>query len=100
MFLKMTFLLLDGAGGSNMVDDKRIEMIKALNIDFCIVMTKIDKAKPATLIKNFMSVLKYRDQTHYCFSQPFLVSSTKGEGVPLLQAFIAYVTGNLAVKGL
>ncbi|XP_045203374.2 GTP-binding protein 8-like isoform X2 [Mercenaria mercenaria] len=97
--LKMTFLLIDGYG-PNTVDAERFEMINSMNIDYCIVMTKIDKAKPGTLLKSFMTVLKYRNKTHHCFPQPFLVSSVNGEGVPLLQAFITYVTGCVSFQGL
>ena len=39
---------------------------------FQIVLTKIDKVPQSRLLKNFMTVLKFREEANTCFYQPFL----------------------------
>ncbi|XP_059168050.1 GTP-binding protein 8-like isoform X2 [Physella acuta] len=98
----MTFILFDGRVGVTNNDQKYFKSYAELKIPLCIVITKIDLARPATLIRSLMSVVKFRDETKAdsCFPQPFLVSSVNGEGLAFLQSFIAYVTGNLQIKSL
>ncbi|KAK3599938.1 hypothetical protein CHS0354_012582 [Potamilus streckersoni] len=98
--LQMTFLLVDGKIGMTPLDVKYFETFEGFNIHFCIVMTKIDKAVQSILVRNLMSVIRHREKSSFCFPQPFLCSSVTGDGLALLQAFIAYVTGNMQIKGL
>lgn len=95
-----TFLLLDCKVGVTNADKIAFEMFDEFKIPYVLVFTKIDKVNNHLQLRNFLSILKIRDQlSHCCFSQPFLVSSKTGNGIPLLQTFIGYVTGNLKVKG-
>ncbi|XP_052795367.1 GTP-binding protein 8-like isoform X2 [Mya arenaria] len=93
--LKMTFILIDGKVGVNSNDENALIRLSEMPINSCIVLMKIDKVKPALLLKNVMSVRKYMRSLRQCLPQPFLVSAMTGDGVALLQAFIAHATGNL-----
>ncbi|GFR60599.1 GTP-binding protein 8 [Elysia marginata] len=98
----MTFILFDGSIGMTKNDQKYFKRYSDLKLPLCMVLTKIDLAKPSALIKSVLSVVKFRDESRAdsCFPQPFLVSSMNGEGLAFLQSFIAYVTGNLKVESL
>ncbi|KAH3834001.1 GTP-binding protein 8-like [Dreissena polymorpha] len=96
--LSRVIFLVDGTVGVTPTDVTGLNMMEEMSLPYIIVLTKIDKSKPAVLLKNFMSVRKYIDQLPACLQQPFLVSSLTGEGVELLQAFIAHVTGHLDVR--
>ncbi|XP_059168047.1 GTP-binding protein 8-like isoform X1 [Physella acuta] len=100
--LLRVFMLIDATTGPVDVDNIAIGMMEEFAVPYVIVITKIDLARPATLIRSLMSVVKFRDETKAdsCFPQPFLVSSVNGEGLAFLQSFIAYVTGNLQIKSL
>lgn len=97
--LSRTLFLVDGSVGVTETDVIGLNMMEDFQIPYTLVLTKIDKAKPAVRIRHCLSALKYIEQTMYCLPQPFLVSSLTGEGVQFLQAFIAHVTGNLKVAG-
>lgn len=95
-----TFLLLDCKVGVTSADKIALEMFEEFQIPYVLVFTKIDKVNNHIQLRNFLSVLKIKDQlSHCCFTQPFLVSSKTSKGIPLLQTFIGYVTGNLKIKG-
>lgn len=98
--LTRTFILVDSTVGITENDIIGLNMLEEFHISYVIVMTKIDKRRPAQLLKSFMQVKQFRDKTQHCFQQPFLVSSVNGDGIPFLQTFIAYVTGCLAIQGL
>uniref|UniRef100_A0A2C9KAK5 EngB-type G domain-containing protein n=1 Tax=Biomphalaria glabrata TaxID=6526 RepID=A0A2C9KAK5_BIOGL len=99
---KMTFILFDGRVGMTQNDQKYFQRYSDLQIPMCMVLTKIDLAKPSALLRSIVSCLRFRDETkaNSCFPQPFLVSSMNGEGLAFLQSFIAYITGNLKVESL
>nr|KAI8757297.1 GTP-binding protein 8-like isoform X2 [Biomphalaria glabrata] len=101
-FSKMTFILFDGRVGMTQNDQKYFQRYLDLQIPMCMVLTKIDLAKPSALLRSIVSCLRFRDETkaNSCFPQPFLVSSMNGEGLAFLQSFIAYITGNLKVESL
>ncbi|GFO09183.1 GTP-binding protein 8 [Plakobranchus ocellatus] len=102
IFSVMAFILFDGSVGMTKNDQKYFKRYSDLRLPLCMVLTKIDLAKPSTLIRSVLSVIKFRDETRAdsCFPQPFLVSSMNGEGLAFLQSFIAYITGNLLIKSL
>ncbi|KAK7097357.1 hypothetical protein V1264_004348 [Littorina saxatilis] len=97
-----TFLLVDGDTGLTGTDLTALDMLKEFGISYVIVLTKIDKAGRHKLLTNLMKILEVSRHKagHTCFSQPFLVSSKNGDGVMLLQTFIAYLTGCVQIKGL
>ncbi|XP_055895150.1 GTP-binding protein 8-like isoform X2 [Biomphalaria glabrata] len=99
---KMTFILFDGRVGMTQNDQKYFQRYSDLQIPMCMVLTKIDLAKPSALLRSIVSCLRFRDETkaNSCFPQPFLVSSMNGEGLAFLQSFIAYITGNLKIESL
>ncbi|CAN8033011.1 unnamed protein product [Ixodes persulcatus] len=99
--LKRTFLVLDGHVGFRNFDQDAVEMFEQLKVPYGLVLTKIDKASDAVILKNLMFVQQLRDKfmSHLCFPQPFLVSSVTMEGIGYLQAFLAYIAGQLQVKG-
>ncbi|PVD34728.1 hypothetical protein C0Q70_06005 [Pomacea canaliculata] len=96
-----TFLLVDADVGLTCTDNIALGMMKEAGIPFVIVLTKIDKASRHKVLKNLFAVVEACKQEggHTCFSQPFLVSSHSGEGLLLLETFIAYVTGCIEIKG-
>ncbi|BFZ14839.1 hypothetical protein BsWGS_17877 [Bradybaena similaris] len=98
----MTFILFDGSVGMTKNDEKYFKRYSDLNLPLCMVLTKIDLAKPSTLIRSIMSVIKFRDETkaNSCFPQPFLVSAHSGEGIAFLQTFITYLTGHQKISSL
>ncbi|XP_046369414.2 GTP-binding protein 8-like [Haliotis rufescens] len=97
-----TFILIDGQVGLTKTDEVGLKMMEEFKIPYVVVMTKIDKAGRHTLVSNLLSFLEVRNNStgHCCFPQPFLVSSKSGEGLALLQTFIAYITGCIHVEGL
>ncbi|XP_046561985.1 GTP-binding protein 8-like [Haliotis rubra] len=97
-----TFILIDGQVGLTKADEVGLKMMEEFKIPYVVVMTKIDKAGRHTLVSNLLSFLEVRKNStgHCCFPQPFLVSSKSGEGLALLQTFIAYITGCIHVQGL
>ncbi|KAM7290955.1 GTP-binding protein 8 [Ixodes scapularis] len=99
--LKRTFLVLDGHVGFRNFDQDAVEMFEQLKVPYGLVLTKIDKASDAVILKNLMFVQQLRDKfmSHLCFPQPFLVSSITMEGIGYFQAFLAYIAGQLQVKG-
>lgn len=94
--LKRTFLLLDGSIGIQKADLIAVEMCEELGIPYVMVMTKMDRSRPAVLVTQLMQIQDFiKSQTLGCFPQPFLVSSLHFSGIHLLRCFIAHVTGNL-----
>ncbi|KAM3909767.1 GTP-binding protein 8 isoform 1-T2 [Leptodactylus fuscus] len=94
--LKRTFLLVDGSIGIQKADLIAVEMCEEFGIPYVMVMTKIDRSRPAVLVRQFMQIQDFiKAQTLGCFPQPFLVSSLHFSGIHLLRCFIAHVTGNL-----
>ncbi|KAH9494580.1 GTP-binding protein [Bulinus truncatus] len=100
--LTRVIMLIDATTGPVDVDYIAIDMMEEVGTPYVIILTKIDLASQSTLLRNVVSVLKFREETkaNSCFPQPFLVSSINGEGLAFLQAFIAYITGNLKVQTL
>ncbi|CAN7936908.1 unnamed protein product [Ixodes hexagonus] len=98
--LKRTFLLLDGHIGFQNFDQDAVEMFERLKVPYGLVLTKIDKASDAVILKNLIFVQQLRDRfmSQLCFPQPFLVSSITKEGIGYLQAFVAYIAGHLQVR--
>lgn len=97
--LVRSFLLINGETGIHEHDEIGIKMMEEFGIPYILVMTKIDKVSKSVLLKNLLSLMEYRKKkTHYCLAQPFMVSSVEGTGVALLQCYIAYVTGQIAIK--
>ncbi|CAI9725137.1 GTP-binding protein 8-like [Octopus vulgaris] len=97
--LTRTFLLIDSKVGILSADKIAFKMFEEFSIPYVIILTKIDKCRHHLLLKNLFSILKTQNQI-ICFPQPFLISSLTGEGIPFLQTFIAYITGNIAVNSL
>ncbi|XP_041359653.1 GTP-binding protein 8-like [Gigantopelta aegis] len=97
-----SFVLIDSEIGITKTDTIGLKMMEDFRIPYVLVLTKIDKVGHHILLKNVLAAMKVRDESHdlCCFPQPFLASSVTGEGLLLLQSFIAYVTGNLLVEGL
>ncbi|KAM4045168.1 GTP-binding protein 8 isoform 2-T2 [Anomaloglossus baeobatrachus] len=94
--LKRTFLLVDGSIGIQKADLIAVEMCEEFGIPYAMVMTKIDRSRPAVLITQLMQIQDFiMSQTQGCFPQTFLVSSLNYSGIHLLRCFIAHVTGNL-----
>ncbi|GAB1599943.1 GTP-binding protein 8-like [Argonauta hians] len=96
--LVRTFLLVDAKVGIISTDTIALKMLQEFGIPYVMILTKIDKCKEHLLLKNLFSVIKWQGKDHICFPQPFLISSLTGAGIPLLQTFIAYITGNVVVK--
>lgn len=95
-----TFLLIDSEIGITKADNIALEMFDEFRIPYVLVFTKIDKVNRYIQLQTLLSVLKIKDQlSHCCFSQPFFVSAKIGNGIPLLQSFIGYITGNLKITG-
>ncbi|XP_044143372.1 GTP-binding protein 8 [Bufo gargarizans] len=93
--LKRTFLLVDGSIGIQKADLIAVEMCEELGIPYVIIMTKMDRSRPAVLVTQFMQIQDFiRSQTLGCFPEPFLVSALHFSGIHLLRCFIAHVTGN------
>ncbi|XP_064636599.1 GTP-binding protein 8-like [Lineus longissimus] len=98
--LTRTFLLLDSAAGITKHDETGIEMLEDAGVPYVVVLTKVDKISDRRLIESVLAFTDYQEKKmHCCLSQPFMVSSHTMIGVPLLQCFIAYLTGNLAIDG-
>lgn len=98
--LKRTFLLVDGKVGFQRWDEVALEMLEEFAIPYGLVITKIDKAIPSQRLRNLLYLQQVRDKysSVSCFPQPFMTSSITGEGIAYLQAFIAHITGNLALE--
>ncbi|TRY91858.1 hypothetical protein DNTS_027201 [Danionella cerebrum] len=99
--LVRTFLLVDGSIPLQEADLIAVEMFSqlSLHVMFQLVVTKIDKAGPGTLITHLLQLQDFiNTQTKACFPQPFLLSSIHFSGVQLLRCFIAHVTGKLQVS--
>ncbi|XP_075053412.1 GTP-binding protein 8 isoform X1 [Mixophyes fleayi] len=94
--LKRTFLLVDGSAGIQEADLIAVEMCEEFGIPYVLVVTKIDRSRPAALVLQYLKIEEFiKTQTQGCFPQPFLVSSLHFSGVHLLRCFIAHITGNL-----
>ncbi|BFZ14840.1 hypothetical protein BsWGS_17876 [Bradybaena similaris] len=100
--LYRVFMLIDATTGPVDFDNIAISMMEEVATPYVMVLTKIDLAKPSTLIRSIMSVIKFRDETkaNSCFPQPFLVSAHSGEGIAFLQTFITYLTGHQKISSL
>ena len=94
-----TFLLVDGSTGPTPDDMIAFRMLSDYGLPYVVVVTKIDQVATSQLTRNVVSILRSCDVNagHGCFSQPFLVSSTAGDGIILLQTFITYITGYINV---
>lgn len=99
--LKRTFLLVDGKVGFQRWDEVALDMLEEFKVPYGLIMTKIDKAIPSQRLRNllFLQQLREKYTSVFCFPQPFMISSITGEGVAYLQAYIAYITGNLLLQG-
>ncbi|KAK2161854.1 hypothetical protein LSH36_108g01092 [Paralvinella palmiformis] len=65
-----------------------------------VVFTKIDKTSHHRVLNNLFQFNEMRKENLMCcLPQPFLVSAHLAAGLPLLRAFIAYVTGNIKIVG-
>ncbi|NWW93770.1 GTPB8 protein, partial [Rhynochetos jubatus] len=95
--LKRTFLLVDGVVGLQKADHIAVEMLEEFGIPYVMVLTKIDRASRALLLKNVLEIQDFvKEKTQGCFPQLFLVSSVKFTGIHLLRCFVVHVTGNLS----
>lgn len=94
--LVRTFLLVDGSIGLQKADMIALEMCEELRCPYVIVVTKIDKCGPGTLLTNLLNLQDLvKTETTSCFPQPFLVSSLQFWGIYLLRCFVAHVTGSI-----
>lgn len=94
--LVRTFLLVDGSVGIQKADLIALEMCEEFRRPYVMVVTKMDKCRPGTLLTNLLHLQNVvKTQTTSCFPQPFLVSSVQFWGIYLLRCFVAHVTGNI-----
>ncbi|KAK7938860.1 hypothetical protein WMY93_002186 [Mugilogobius chulae] len=94
--LVRTFLLVDGSVGLQPADRIALEMCEETRRPYVIVVTKLDKGAPRTLLTNLLSLQNsVRSETTSCFPQPFLVSSVKFWGIYLLRCFVGHITGTV-----
>ncbi|XP_055335110.1 GTP-binding protein 8-like isoform X1 [Paramacrobiotus metropolitanus] len=99
--LRFVFLLVDGSSHTwNERDLRMLQYLEVLRVYFCVVLNKIDLANDTARLKKLAMVRQVRDQyaSPSCFPQPFFVSSLTGEGLAYIQAFIAHITGALALE--
>lgn len=98
--LLMTFLLVDSKVGIQPADHIAIDMFFQFGLPFTFVLTKADKAGKRALYSTLVSLKEVMTTTasSACFPQPFLVSSVKSTGIPLLKTFIAYIAGSLEAR--
>ncbi|GIX71125.1 GTP-binding protein 8 [Caerostris darwini] len=92
-----TFLLIDGKVGFQDSDDIALNALESYRVPYAIVMTKIDKATDARLLRNVLHLRNIKKSPIYCYMQPFFVSSHTFEGLGYLLAYIAHITGNLRI---
>lgn len=94
--LVRTFLLVDGSIGFQKADLIALEMCEEIRCPYVMVVTKIDKCRPGTLLTNLLNLQDVvKTETTSCFPQPFLVSSPQFWGIYLLRCFITHVTGSI-----
>ncbi|XP_022237897.1 GTP-binding protein 8-like [Limulus polyphemus] len=100
--LKRTFLMIDGKAGFRQWDAVAVEMLEEYRVPYGLIMTKIDKASHSMQLRNLVALQEIRNKnmSNCCFPQPFLVSSTTGEGIGYLQAFLAHITGSMNFSGV
>ncbi|XP_076321073.1 GTP-binding protein 8-like [Tachypleus tridentatus] len=99
--LKRTFLLIDGKVGFKQWDAVAVEMLEEYRIPYGLIMTKIDRVSHSVQLRNLVALQEIRNKNMSicCFPQPFLVSSTTGEGIGYLQSFLAHITGSMNFSG-
>ncbi|XP_040913935.1 GTP-binding protein 8 [Toxotes jaculatrix] len=94
--LVRTFLLVDGSVGLQKADLIALEMCEDIRRPYVMVVTKIDKCGPGTLLTNLLNLQGVvKTHTTCCFPQPFLVSSLQFWGIYLLRCFITHLTGSI-----
>ncbi|XP_055335112.1 GTP-binding protein 8-like isoform X2 [Paramacrobiotus metropolitanus] len=95
--LVKTFMMFDALSDTNL---EHLRILEKLRISYCVVLNKIDLANDTARLKKLAMVRQVRDQyaSPSCFPQPFFVSSLTGEGLAYIQAFIAHITGALALE--
>eukprot|EP00066_Takifugu_rubripes_P001192 XP_003962219.2 PREDICTED: GTP-binding protein 8 [Takifugu rubripes] len=94
--LVRTFLLVDGSVGLQKADLVALEMCESIRRPYVIVVTKVDKCGPRTLLTNLLDLQEVINvHTKSCFPQPFLVSSLHFKGIYLLRCLITHITGSI-----
>ncbi|XP_028993474.1 GTP-binding protein 8 [Betta splendens] len=94
--LVRTFLLVDGSVGLQKADLVAFEMCEEMRRPYVVVLTKIDKCRPGTLMAHLLHLQDVvKTQATSCFPQPFLVSSLQFGGIYLLRCLIAHLTGSI-----
>ncbi|XP_072300114.1 GTP-binding protein 8 [Eucyclogobius newberryi] len=93
------FLLVDGSVGLQTADRIALEMCEETRRPYVIVVTKVDKGAPRSLLLNLLSLQNViQNETTSCFPQPFLVSSMNFWGIYMLRCFVAHITGTVQLS--
>jgi len=97
--LARTFFILDGHAGPQDWDKVALDMLEEFGAPYTMIMTKIDRSSASKRVRNLMKIqgVIHDFTSNSCFRQVFLVSSVTQEGLGLLQAYIAHITGHLDV---
>jgi len=86
--LRRAFVLIDARHGVKKVDEEILSLLDSSAVTFQVVMTKVDKVKPADLDNVLKQVRSAISKHPAAYPELVLTSSEKGEGIKTLRAII------------
>ena len=90
--LRRAFVLIDARHGAKKVDEEIFSLLDSAAVTFQVVLTKIDKVKPAERERNLAQVRASLSKHPAAFPELVTTSSQKGDGIDTLRAIIAGIT--------
>lgn len=86
--LRRAFVLIDARHGVKKVDEEILSLLDSSAVTFQVVLTKVDKVKPADLEKVLDQVRSAISKHPAAYPELVLTSSEKGDGIETLRAII------------
>ena len=93
--LRRAFLLIDHRHGVKSVDEEIMALLDRAAVPFQTVLTKADKVKAAERERVLSQIREALSKHPAAYPELVVTSSEKGEGVDMLRAVIANITGTV-----
>lgn len=87
--LRRAFVLIDARHGVKTVDEEILSLLDSSAVTFQVVLTKVDKVRPADIDKVLDQVRSAISKHPAAYPELVLTSSNKGVGIETLRAIIA-----------
>jgi GTP-binding protein len=87
--LKRVYLLIDARHGIKTIDEEVMTLLDKAAVSYQIVLTKIDKIKPAGVPRLVTETLQKTKKRPAAYPEIIATSSEKSDGIDVLRAAIA-----------